>query len=207
MTTTTTAACPSAIARVWGLGYIYALQKTGPLVVVSDWWRLIILIIKPEAWWWVSPCMILQLCMLGILSLHLPALWSERVNRRTCVTQLEKTALYFAVLQGLMLMGWGNGSATEYTCAALCLGWYVGQSRKKREWMSAPERMQYLLGVYFLGCVPILWLWMEDKGPYDNSSSVWVYVLCDISLVCLECALQVYARLGELCVAATTTSP
>lgn len=136
--------------------------------------------------------------MVSILSLHLPALWSGQVNLQRCVSQLEKTVLYFGVLQ-MMVLWWGNGSAEENAYAALCLSWYVWNNIGQ-EWLPTPELMKSTLVVYFVACVPILWLQSPKVAAWPPLSIPMLF-LCDISLLALECISLAYGRLWELLLA------
>ena len=171
---------PTPLTRVLVFGYIYALRKAH----------------EAMEGWWVPPCAILQLCMLSVLSLHVPALWSGRVNLQRCITQLEQTIMYFSILH-FMVVWWSDGSAVAYTTAALCLGWYVW-SRISREWLPLPELMKTTLVLYFVGCVPLLWI--QSPRPAVSHRPELYEFLCDISLVCFECTAHVYDRLWELMV-------
>jgi hypothetical protein len=195
------------MTRLWAFGYVLGLKRlqSGALTQrqsAEGVWNDLLSVFEPPVH--MPPCAILHLCMLSILCLHVPALWSKHVNQRACVTQLEKTSLYFAVLQSLVLGVGGDGSTMGYTLAALCLGWYVWQSlhQNRGEWLSAPKQMKQMLVLYFVGCVPAMWMWSPKEEP---QRLVLLLLICDVSLVCSECVLQVYVRLGEMCVA--TTSP
>jgi hypothetical protein len=180
---------PSAFARVFGLGYLFVLRQQQQRFAL---------------WPGLPPCAILYLCLLSVLSVHVPALWSGRVNLVRCVAQLEKVLLYFAVLQTVLLTLWGQGneedntgpSPTAYTCAAMCLGWYVWNS-VGRDWLPTPASMKLSLVVYFAGCVPLLWLGAPSEAmPVEQPLTT--ACLCDVSLVCLACVLHAYGRLWEL---------
>ena len=82
---------PSSLLRVLGAAYVYALHQLGP-------WNL-----GME----LHPWMILPMCLLNILWLHVPALWSGRVNLQLCVAHLEGTVQYFAILL-LIVVYWGG---------------------------------------------------------------------------------------------------
>ena len=174
---------PSSMIRIMGLGYITLLKHAH---VIFKGWEII------------PSCTILQLCMVSILSLHLPALWSGQVNLQRCVSQLEKTVLYFGVLQ-MMVLWWGNGSAEENAYAALCLSWYVWNNIGQ-EWLPTPELMKSTLVVYFVACVPILWLQSPKVAAWPPLSIPMLF-LCDISLLALECISLAYGRLWELLLA------
>lgn len=200
------AGAPSALTRVLGVGYMVLLKamiqrqqdaagaaaRQPPPATVTVSAELLATRFK------VPACAILQLCMVSVLSVHIPALWSGRVNLCACVARLEKGVLYFGILQTLCLV-WGDGLATVNTCAALSLAWYVW-SNSHREWLPTPESMKVTLTVYFAVCVPLLWL-ISATPPEDTEITTVLLVtacLCDISLLCLECVLQAYARLWEL---------
>jgi hypothetical protein len=179
---------PSALVRIFGFFYIQILNKLH--LQCSEWLTQLC----------VPPAVILYFCMLSILSMHIPALWSKRINVHLCVMQLEKNLLYFGVLQTMILI-WGNRSATVNSCAALCMAWYVW-TNLKRDWLPMPENMKFNLVIYFIVCVPLLWLVMplekNSSALVENHQLLVTVFLCDISLICLECVLQAYGRLWEV---------
>lgn len=177
------------LTRALGVAYIYALHKTR--ASWSHW--------KPL--WGVPPCLIQHLCMLTILSMHVPALWASRVNQRRCVTELESLVLYYCVLQGLVAVLYPHAAdEVAHTQVAWCLAWYVWD-RIHRDWLPAPGLMQYTLVLYFVACVPLLWLQVSPT-PHDNAAGGCFPSLsacmCDLSWIGFECVQPLYARLCQL---------
>lgn len=177
---------PSSLIRSAGFLYLYALHKA------ARWlpWKTRL--------WAVSPSLIQHLCMLSILSLHLPALRSERINPQRCVAELERIVLYYSVMQGVIAALCPHADEVVHTQAALCLGWYVWH-RTHREWLPSPELMRCTLILYFLACVPLLWVQITPQSSAPAAVCHCIAAcLCDLTWVGFECIQRVYTRLGEL---------
>jgi hypothetical protein len=117
--------------------------------------------------------LLLPMCMLCML----PALWLH-----TSVWRLEATLLYFVILQ-VLIEGFQGGDEREVcTVAALCLVWHALQAQKKQELL-----LQASVGLYFACFVPLVWSLTQ---PTPNGWMLWL--LCDVSLTCLDVSLRLY---------------
>ena len=165
---------PSSLLRVLGAAYVYALHQLGP-------WNL-----GME----LHPWMILPMCLLNILWLHVPALWSGRVNLQLCVAHLEGTVQYFAILL-LIVVYWGESLALS-TQAALFLAWHVWQNLSS-DWLPSPMLMQLTLCLNFALFVPAVW--MHSSTEASSPDFICIHLACDMALMAFQCCIRIYAAL------------
>ena len=164
---------PSALTRLLWLGYLTLLQRLPSFAKDPP----------------LKGGMLLPMCILCILTPHMPALWAGRVNTHACVGRLEASLLYFVILQLLLR---DTHELWLPTHAALCLGWHAVHGLG-RDGLHSQLLLQTTLGLYFVVFVPLLWSLQPLQPPY---ACTWPQLLmCDLSLVLLQASLRAYHML------------